>query len=240
MFKKLIIPILVFVCTSIFWIYILLQSKSSTAGIGIIFIPVVAGLPAVLAFYAQKTQNKFYKVALVISIFLVLGKVYQMMLEQKKYNEKVALEAKQSEKRFEDSKHEIAILISKNIGNEVNVLNELFDKKPNREMTMAILSSKYCPPEKWLEYAASEDMGFALVIAQNNDATKEALELIYKKQKYPDFFISSLARNPNTSPELLRELYNQRHKNNLIEINLYNNPNTPEEIRQLMENASAE
>lgn len=234
MLKRLLVPVSVFIATFLFCLYILFESRSSTAAIGIIFIPFIAIVPAALSYFAVRTSNKILRVLLCVLILGYWGKISGAMMEQRNANAKRDQDLRESDERLKLASEELQRALAQNPGKEEGVVDQQFALNPHREKTIALLMSRFCPEHRFIEYAASDDMGFLLAMAQNDGASSKALEMIFNAKSYPGFYYSSLSRNPKTPPEILRKLYEHRSENTLIETNLFNNPNTPPDLVELL------
>jgi len=199
-------------------------------------VPFVALIPTVFAFIFAKTQNNKSRILSIVFILIYLGYEVHLIsktiqknnLEDRKAKE-ASIKHQAFQKQLADQKHIDPLKFQ-------DYLINIEKNTPPRELILAILETKECPPELLSKYSRSNDLGLTLTVAQNNLTPSTDLEYIFYNSSYPSYFYSSLARNTNTPPNILKELYNLKEKNTLIVPNLMNNPNTPKEILENINN----
>lgn len=185
------------------------QSRSSTAAIGLIFLPFFALIPALGGWLASYFRHKSQWLSVVgyLLIAVVLVAFVYSGFETRQKNNRRDEEQKKQNQITDRCRSEIKTLIQKNPGNEIKALTELLSRhKGERPYVIAALETKYVGVEQLKEYSQSDDMGIALMVIRNENSTAEMLENVYNRASYKDYFFVDLSRNKKTPTKLLAEI----------------------------------
>jgi len=227
----------------------ILQSRSSTAGIGFIFLPIIALLPGVIGLvlgkfhtgYLHRKQNNstLEKFGIIIfSLLIIAPFVWQVnvLLNTVSKNKSRDIENARQREAIKNNFKALDILLSENPGREVDILNEKMNQTQDRTELIPIAKNKYASSEILNKLSRSADFGVVLSVVRNRNTTEKTLEWIYKKHIYPSYFYADLSSNSNTPEMILRELYDKRSQNSGIAQQLARNPNLPEDVLNKLTN----
>jgi hypothetical protein len=214
----------------------ILQSRSSTAGIGFLFLPFYALIPAaggLLFGVGRKKSNRALMAAGTIVFAAATLLIIKSGLESRALNAKRDGQHKANLARQRAVALELKQLLSQNKGQESSVLAQYLQAHPSdRAVDLEILATPYVSPELLEEYAKSDDMGILLSVIRNANVTPEILENIYAHAQYKDYYHADLARNAKTPTRLLLEV--AKGQNTLIPAHLINNPNSTCEVLKVL------
>ena len=226
-------------CTTI------LQSRGSTAGIGFIFLPMLALFPGFIGFllgkmhtiYSRKKRSNqpvgMQKIALILlSILLVGAFVLEInnLLDVQKQNATHTIKVAAYQKLFRENGQKFKRMLSKNKGRESAFLDELAKGNTDRTFLIPIAASKFSSKELLERLSKTKDLGVVLSVAGNKNSTAKTLKWIQKSSSYPPYFYATLAANESTPSHLLWELYEKRGVNSGIAQGLARNENVPIEM----------
>ncbi len=225
--------------------YSILQSRSSTAGIGFIFLPIIALLPGGIGFvlgkihteYLHRKQNNkpvaIQKISLIIlSLLVIVPFIWQMsaLLNTISKNSARDIEAARQREAIKNNIRKLDKLLSENAGREEDILRERVNDTEDRTELIPIAKNKHASSEILNNLSRSADFGVVLSVARNRNTAENTLEWIYKNHTYPQYFYADLSSNPNTTKKILRELYEKRFQNTGIALQLARNPKLPEDV----------
>ncbi len=218
-------------------VWAILQSRSSTAGIGFLGIPLLGGLAGFLGLAfgrwrvaPEPAKKALAWVGLAGALLLVSFNIAQGA--QTRARNRVR-DDKQAEFSAEVSRDRdsISAALKQNPGRERAYLDSSIRARMNdRAFLLAALPNDSISPEILDTLANSNDMGIALEAVRNPNTTSETLARVYRTKSYPDYFFQALAAHRNTPPEILRELYTRPRTISGLDIWFAGNPSTPKEI----------
>ena len=223
-------------------IWAIFQSRSSTAAIGILFLPfyglfagVMAWLFANLRVAERWGWRAFGWFCLAASLSVPTVFIFQGF-DSIALNESRDAKYQASLVEIAKNKANLAETLANNPGRESEMIDALIDKHADdRNHLLPILESRYISAEALDHLARSEDLGIALSAIRNPNCRAETLVRIYRTHAYPDYFFQALAAHANTPPEILKELYQRPATINGLDRSLASNPATPiEVIREIM------
>ena len=218
-------------------VWAILQSRSSTAGIGFLFLPLLGVLAGFLglAFGRWRLAPEPAKRAvawvalagalLLVSFNLVDGA--QTRVKNRVRDDKQA----EFSAAVGHNRDSITAALKQNPGRERAWLDSSIRARMNdRAFLLAALPNDSISPAILDTLANSNDLGIALEAVRNPNTTGETLERVYHAKTYPDYFFQALAAHHNTPPDVLRELYRRPRTISGLDIWFAGNPSTPKEI----------
>ena len=213
------------------------QSRSSTAGIAILGIPMMGALAGFLglAFGRFRTSaNTTHKigawVGLAGGVLLVAYNISQGLQTKSKNQGRDTKQAEFSAEVARD-REMIASALKANPGRERAWLDSsIRARMTDRAFLLAALPRDSISPDILDSLANSPDLGIALESVRNPGTRSETLERVYRTKSYPDYFFQALAAHRNTPPVVLRELYARPQTITGLDIWFAGNPSTPREI----------
>lgn len=218
-------------------VWAILQSRSSTAGIGFLTIPLIGALGGFLglAFGRYRTSSQPVRrigawVGLAGALLLLSFNIAQGAKTRAKNRVR---DDKQAEFSAEISRDRemIATALKKNPGRERAYLDSsILARMNDHAFLLAALPSDSISPEVLDTVAISNDLNITLEAIRNPNASAATLARVYKTKTYPDYFFQALAAHRHTPPEILRELYNRPRTITGLDIWFAGNPSTPREI----------
>jgi hypothetical protein len=224
-----------------FWT--IMQSRSSTAAVGVIFLPMVAVLPGFLAWAFRALQysaNAALRVlawtCLAGACAVILAMVYQGV---KTIELNKTRDAQQQARtlRIDENRKSIAALVRENKGREAEAIERLIQEKSNDdEFLFAALASEFVAAETLDRFARADDLGVTLTVLRNPNCSAGTLARIYRTHSNPSYFHQALAAHPNTPVDILRELFDNPRVINGLDIWLGKNPSTPPDILHTLAN----
>ncbi len=215
----------------------ILQSLSSTAGIGFLGIPLIGGLAGFLglAFGRYRASPDLGRkivawLGLVAALLLFSFNIAQGVQTRTKNRVRQDKQAEFSAEVGRD-RELIAAELKKNPGHERAYLDSSIKARINdRAFLLAALPNDSVPPGILDSLANSQDLGIALEAVRNPNTTGETLARVYRTKTYPDYFFQALAAHKHTPPEILSELYHRPRSVTGLDIWFAGNPSTPTEI----------
>lgn len=218
-------------------VWAILQSRSSTAGIGFLGIPFMGALGGFLglAFGRYRTaadppRRILAWVALAGALTLVTINIAQGAQTRKKNRVRDDRQAAHSAEIARD-RELIDAALKENAGRRGAWLDSAIrTRMTDRAFLLAALPNDSISPALLDTLADSEDMGIALESIRNPSAKSETLERVYRTKNYPDYFFQALAAHRNTPPDILREIRARPRTIGGLDIWFAANPSTPREI----------
>jgi hypothetical protein len=213
------------------------QSRSSTAGIGFIGIPMLGGLAGFLGLAFARYRSSAEPggriaawVGLVAAVVLVSWNIAE---GEKTKTKNVANDQVQAEHSAEiaSDREVIDAALTENRGRErVWLDSSIRANMKDRAFLLAALPHDSISPDVLNVLAESPDLGIALEAVRNPATTGETLERVYRTRSYPDYFFQALAAHHHTPPAILREIYRRPRTIGGLDIWFAGNPATPREI----------
>lgn len=216
--------------------------RSSTAAIGLLFLPLYSLVPGVIAYVLGYFHGKYKDQKLlgesstlatagIVTSILFLGVVFSWQLAEIRETaiENTERDSKQAKRNtdIKENKQRLEWTLSRYKGKEVEKLTELVNNTTDDTMLMAIAGSQYAPSDLLDRLSRLNNFGVTLNVIRNSNTVPSTLEWIFYKSSYPGYYYSDLARNINTPTPILRTLYANRHVNGGIAWSLAGNSSTP-------------
>jgi hypothetical protein len=213
------------------------QSRSSTAGIGILVIPMFGALGGFLGLvfgrYRTSTDPSrrigawlALACALALSSFNIYGGRQEISKNKGRDKTQEAFRAEISRDR--DS---ITAALKANPGHARAWLDSsIRTRMADRAFLLAAIPNDSVSPEILDTLVNSSDPSIVLESVRNPNTRPETLERVYRTKSYPDYFFQALAAHRNTPPKVMLELYHRPQPTMNLDIWFAGNPSTPKEI----------
>ncbi|HEX3534217.1 MAG TPA: hypothetical protein VHT23_08340 [Gemmatimonadaceae bacterium] len=213
------------------------QSRSSTAGIAFLGIPLmgaIAGFPA-LAFgryrsAAEPSTRLFAWAGLAVTLLVVAFNIrsgFQTKAKNQLRDDKQAVFSAEIAR----DRATIAAALKANPGRQrVWLDSAIRSRMKDDAFLLAALPNDSISPDILDSLANSPGLNIALEAVRNPGTRPETLERVYRTQSYPDYFFQALAAHHNTPPSVLLKLY--RHPGMMTGLAIWfaGNPSAPKEI----------
>lgn len=218
-------------------LWAIMLSRSSTAAIGILFLPfagVVAGALGWLFRNLQTSSRTAFRLlswgCLVGACAVIAQEISQGMqtlaLNQSRDNQQEARAA-----RIEHNQARITALLAQNQGRESAVIDQLIrDSDNDPEMVLPALQSAFASPDTLDRFARKDDLSLTLAAVRNPNCRAETLARIYRTHVHPFYFYQALAAHPHTPPDILREMHGNPGVIAGLDIWFARNPATPADL----------
>ena len=231
------LSLLFFALSVLTGVWAITQSRSSTAGLGFLTIPLIGALGGFLglAFGRYRTSTDPVRrtggwAGLVAALMLVSFNIAQGARTKSENQVRDEQQAANSAEIARD-RMMIADALKQNPGRERQWLDSSIRTRMNdRAFLLAALPNDSISPEILDSLANSPDMGIALEAVRNPNTRGETLERVYRTKTYPDYFFQALAAHHHTPANVLRELYLRPQTITGLAIWFAGNPSTPREI----------
>ena len=213
------------------------RSRSSTAAIGFLFVPMiasVAGLCGVAFSRWQRSESRpltaLAWVALVCGVAVIGASVVDgrrtMAKNETRDNQQALFSAEIARDR-----EEIAAKLIANKGRERAWLDSAIRARiTDRAFLLAALPNDSVSPAVLDTVATGSDLNVTLEAIRNPNTRAETLERVYRTASYPDYFFQALAAHRNTPPSLLRALHQNPGVISGLDIWLSGNPSSPQDV----------
>ena len=214
------------------------QSRSSTAGIGVLILPFAGVLAGTLGWAflnfksARPVALRVLSWACLIGVLAMIGYELNSGLRTISLNQIRDAEQQARSKRIEQNEKLIVQLLASHPGRESIALAQFIaEHSQDTEMLLPALANKFAAPDDLDHYARKDELSLTLSALRNPNCRSETLTRIYRTHSYPDYFFQTLAAHPHTPPEILREIYNKKPRSiNGLDLWLAKNPATPLDI----------
>lgn len=214
------------------------QSRSSTAGIGMIGLPFIGALGGFLglAFGRWRSSTDAGR-----SVGALLGLGGAVLLVAFNIREGTKTVAKNQARDVTQVAHSaeierdralIAAGLATNEYRQRAWIDSAIRNRPmsDRAFLIAALENDSISPGILDTLASSNDLGIALQAARNPGTNRATLRRIYMTHSYPDYFFQALAAHHNTPPEIIRELYTKPRTITGLDGWFARNPATPRDV----------
>ena len=213
------------------------ESRASTAGIGILGIPMMgslAGLFALAFGRLRPSPEPLHRatawVALAGAVFLVAFNFAQRTETKNKNTARDQVQAAYSAEIARD-KAEIDAALAQNAGRQTAYIDSAIrSRMHDRAFLIAALPHDSISPGILDTLAGSPELNVALEAIRNPATSGETLARVYRTASYPDYFFQALAAHRHAPPEILRELYHRPRTISGLDIWFAGNPSTPVDV----------
>lgn len=219
-------------------LWAIFQSRSSTAAIGILFLPFLGVLAGVLGWLFRNLQIARHAalrllgwLCLAGAIALLAWGVYEGLTTIKLNQTRDAAHQARS-MRIDRHREIIKTLLARNKGSEPAAIEKIIVEANNDdEILLPALASEYVSADTLDRFARADDLGVTLTAVRNPNCRAETLVRIFRTHSYPDYFFQALAAHPNTPPVILREMY-QKNPRTIMGLDIWfaKNPATPDDM----------
>jgi len=213
------------------------RSRSSTAAIGILFLPFYGAVAGALGWAGgvlRRSETRGWRpvgwVCLLgaagIVALLVAGGFQSMKLNERRDTQQLTLT-----RAVEAERAAIRNMLQLNSGREAEVLNQaIADRMNDRAFLIAALESPFVSADRLDQLADSKDLGMELQVARNPNCRGATLARLYRTSPYPAYLYQALAAHPRTPPDILRDIYSHRQMISGLDQWFVKNPATPNDI----------
>jgi len=189
------------------------QSRSSTAGIGFLFLPSAAALSGGLALLAGRLRRAPRSVVraagwlcLAASVGLA-GWIGVGGIQERAKNDDRDRRQAESLRAIGENRVRIAQLVQEHAGNESAALDaEIEQHRTDRTFLIPALETAFVSEEALDMLASDSDLTVVLWVSRNPRTRSDTLGRIYRTSSYPRYFSESLAVHRNTPREVLDAL----------------------------------
>jgi hypothetical protein len=213
------------------------QSRSSTAGIGVLLLPFVGMLAGILGWLFRNLQTAKHLALRLLGWTCLIGALAVFAFEINQGLETIALNQTRDAAhqarlaRIDRNQAMIATMLAQNKGRETTAIEQLIREKNNdSEFLLPALASKFVTAETLDHYARADELSITLTVLRNPNCSADTLARIYRTHSYPDYYFQTLAENSRTPPEILREIYQKPRTITGLDIWFAKNPATPADI----------
>lgn len=217
----------------------IIQSRSSTAALGFLWLPflgaIVGFLGLVFGRWAGESREREPRrilgwVALAASLVLVGYTAFEGVKTRSRSNwrdqDRAAFNAELYRNR-----ELIARAVASNPARERAFLDSSIRARlDDRAFLLAALHSDSISPDVLDTLAKSRDRGIALEAIRNPATRGETLIRVYETNEPPDYFFQALAGHANTPPEILRRIHTNPGIISGLDIWFAGNPATPKDV----------
>ena len=212
------------------------RSRSSTAGIGFLFLPLTAAMAGFggLAFGRwRQSTNAPRLIGAWVGLVCGVGLIGITLIEGRKTISKNRVRDNQQalfSAEIARDREEITAALQSNQGRQRIWLDSAIRARiDDRAFLLAALPNDSVSPDVLDTVANGRDLNTTLEAVRNPNTRAETLERVYRTASYPPYFFQALAAHKNTPPDIMRKLYTQRDISGL-DIWFAGNPSTPKEI----------
>ena len=231
------VSLLLFAGTALVGWWDITRSRSSTAGIGFLFLPLIASIAGFcgLAFGRWRQSESRQRVtAGWLALAIGVAIIGITLIEGRKTIAKNQMrDTKQAEFSAEIARDrdQIAAALNANQGRQRAWLDSAIrTRMTDRAFLLAALPNDSVSPAVLDTVASGGDLNVTLEAIRNPNARPETLARVYHTASYPDYFFQTLAAHRNTPPEILREIYTKPRTIGGLDIWFAGNPSTPKDI----------
>ncbi len=228
-------------------LWAIFQSRSSTAAIGIIGIPLIGAAGGFLGLAFGRWRSSTHAGRSVGALLSLAGAVLLVAFNLREGTKTVAKNRGQDAKQVAISAEvdRDRALIAAGLGQNENRQGAWLDssiraRMSDRAFLIAALENDSVSPGILDTLASSGDLGIALQAVRSPSADRATLRRIYLTHSYPDYFFQALAAHPHTPPEIIRDLYTRPRTITGLDIWFARNPATPRDILNRIATTSKE
>jgi hypothetical protein len=236
-YRGILTSLLLFAAAVISGGWAIMQSRSSTAGIGFLGLPLLGAMAGFLglAFGVFRDDGRlerkaFAWVGLTAALMLVGFNISQGLQTKRTNRDRDDIQAAHSAEIARD-RDIVAAELKENPQRQRAWLDSAIRAhRDDRAFLLAALPNDSISPSLLDTLASSDDMGIALEAVRNPTTTAQTLERVYRTKTYPDYFFQALAAHPHTPPSVLTEMYRRPRTIGGLAIWFAGNPATPRDI----------
>ncbi|MGB5340413.1 MAG: hypothetical protein WBO06_15120 [Gammaproteobacteria bacterium] len=221
--------------------FAILESRSSTSGIGFLFLPMIAVVPGVLGFGLGAARHRlgllrqtghpttWPRIWMVVALIGLVGALAVQLHgwhDTRQLNQSRDQEVERQRAEIKANKRTLAARLAAAPGREAQIIEQLAAETDDRTWLLPLASNPHTSALTLDRLSQSADLGVALSALRHVNVPSEAIVRVYRTHSYPDYFFSTMAGNVNTPAWLLAELYQKRAQNYGIALALAGNPNT--------------
>ena len=214
------------------------QSRSSTAAIGFVFLPTLAGVAGSLAYAFAASRSAQNRTLRMLGVVALAASVLPAVIAFRGGRSTIARNAsRDADQARRDSAYAIYRarfdpMLATSGDRATDTLQALLrTNRDDRELVLAALERPQVPATLLDTFARSPDLGIALQAVRNINASPETLERIYRTHQYRDYFLQALAEHPNTPAPILREIHALRPAPITgLDIAFAGNPSAPADV----------
>lgn len=225
----------------------ILMMRGSTAGIGFLFLPLYALVPAAAGYLFGKfhalfreqrqtqqpaTKNVAGMTASAVLLLTIFGWQLVEIQQTAATNEARDLQQAQRKAVIDSNRGTLQQTLAMHPGGEAEKLVEIADGTDDDTLLIPVAESQYAPEDLLDRLAKLNNPGLGITVIRNPNTSPETLEWLFHYSRYPAYYYSDLSRNRKTPEPILRELYELRHVNGGIAWSLAGNESTPIDILQ--------
>ena len=225
--------------------------RSSTAGIGLLFLPLYALFPAGAAYLLGYFHGRYkeqievgnsttqYSLSMALCILLLTGAFgwqFSAISETNIKNTERDIKKAKRNTDIKENRQRVQWVLARYKGREAEKLNELASETTDDTMLMAIAGSRYAQEELLDSLSHQNNLAVTLTVVRNKNTSPRTLKWIYHEANNSRYFYSDLARNSKTPENILRDIYEHRHTNGGIAWSLAKNESTPIDILRKLAN----
>ena len=215
----------------------IVQSRSSTAGIGILGLPLMLALGGFLGLAFGRWRASTHGFRSVGALLSLGGAVLLIAFNIREGWKTIGKNEIQDEKQaahsaeIERDRALIAAGLAQNENRQRAYLDSsIRTRMHDRAFLIAALENDSVSPSILDTLALDPDLGIALQAVRNGSTNSATLARVYRTSSYPDYFFQALAGNPRTPPEIIRELYTKPRTISGLDYWFAQNPATPRDI----------
>jgi hypothetical protein len=231
------LSVLFFAATVAAAIWAIDQSRSSTAGIAFLALPMLGAFGGFLGLAfgsyrssAEPAHRAGAWAALAAALLLVVYVVNDGFKTKTKNRVRDDRQAAYSAQIGRD-RDSIAAALKANPGRERAWLDSAIRARMKDDaFLLAALPNDSISPELLDTLANSPGLGIALEAVRNRSTSAATLERVYRTKSFPDYFYQALAAHRHTPPNVLLELYHHPGMMTGLAIWFAGNPSSPKEI----------
>lgn len=218
------------------------QSRSSTAGIGILFLPFIGVAAGALAWgfanlrHAQKLPLRILAGLCLVALLGIFAWEVNGGWQTIQLNKTRDAAQQARTQRIEQQRILLKDLLAQNIGAETATVERfIVEHHDDEEALFSALASPFVSAETLDSYARKDDFGLTLTALRNKNCRAATLARIYHTHSYPNYFLQTLAAHAHTPPDILREIFQQSPRAiGGLDVWLAENPATPLDILQTL------
>jgi hypothetical protein len=230
--------------TAAFGLWSIAQSRSSTAGIGMLFVPLWASLAgsagwAFGRFHRHRDRSTRVAAAIAgaVGLAIVAAMIGGGVRERAKNRDRDRLQADYSRK-FDENRQIIKQLLRDNPGHDDLLDVEIDRHRDDRTFLIPALETMFVSEDRLDELSRSPDLGIVNSVARNRRARPDTLARIFRMGSTPFYFYQALAENRNTPADVLRSLAAHPEPMAPLDRSLAQNASTPRDILERIADGS--